>query len=274
MDDDTLRWVDEAYEAGRSEWRELRLERECWKEFLLARKEAASAASHRILADLFLACACQHDVPGALQRFFETYGATIQAAVRPIDATPSFVDEARQRLAETLFVTDGHRPPRISQYEGRGPLGGWVRSAARRIALRLHQQQRLNKSAASAAVANKLAAGNSPDLMCIDARHRREFQDALQQAIAGLPRRERLLLRLHLLEGLSLSRIAKMQAVSQPTVSRWLQKAREDIVAAMRYSLRDRNGVNESEFESIVGLIGSRLDFSLSTAIGGDSSAL
>jgi hypothetical protein len=91
MDDDTLRWVDEAYEAGRSEWRELRLERECWKEFLLARKEAASAASHRILADLFLACACQHDVPGALQRFFETYGATIQAAVRPIDATPSFV---------------------------------------------------------------------------------------------------------------------------------------------------------------------------------------
>ena len=273
LDPDAVGVLQSAYDNGRAAWPEVDLDRGRWADFVLQRKGIAILKSPAIAADIYLACACLHDVPGALQRFLDAYDATIRSAVRAIDATPTFADEVRQRLAETMFVAFGGKAPRISQYAGKGPLGGWVRSSARRIALRLHSQQRPGRNVAVAAVDHKSSTGHSPDVLYIDARHRPEFESALQRAIANLPRRERLLLRLHLLEGLSLSRIAKMQSVTQPTVTRWLQKARDDIVAAMRGALRDRIGVNDSEFESIVGLIGSKLDFSLSTAIGRDSSS-
>ena len=270
MDEDAHSLVRTAYDAGRAAFPEIALDPQLLAEFLLPRRSIAAVKSPAISADIYLACACQHNVPGALQEFLRAYGATIYSAARPIDPAPSFADEVRQRLAENLFVAPAHQLPRISQYAGKGPLGSWVRSAARRIALRLHHQQRLRNNVGAAALATKLSAAHGPDLLYIDARHRQEFQEALQQAIADLPKRERLILRLHLLEGLSLSRIAKMQSVTQPTVSRWLQKARDDIVTTMRFSLRDRLGVNDSDFESIIGLLGSKLDFSLSAAIGRD----
>jgi RNA polymerase sigma-70 factor (ECF subfamily) len=263
-----------AYDAGRKAWPDIALDPDLLTAFLLQHREVAALNSPAIAADIYLACACQHNVPGALQAFLTAYGIVIQTAARAIDPTTTFADEVRQRLAENLFVAPVSQVPRISQYAGKGPLGSWVRSAARRIALRLHHQQRLRNNIGAAALAEKLSPAHGPDLLYIDARHRQEFQDALGQAIADLPKRDRLLLRLHLLEGLSLSRIAKMQSVTQPTVSRWLQKARDEIVSTMRFALRDQLGVNDSDFESIIGLIGSKLDFSLSAAIGRDSTSL
>ncbi|WP_395812894.1 sigma factor-like helix-turn-helix DNA-binding protein [Archangium minus] len=59
----------------------------------------------------------------------------------------------------------------------------------------------------------------------------------LAEALAALPSRERTVLRLHLVEGLSLERIGTVYRTHKSTVSRWLARAREEVLAGTRSRL-------------------------------------
>jgi hypothetical protein len=58
----------------------------------------------RVFPDLFLACACYRNIPGALASFRQRYFPVIGQAVRSFDESPAFAEEVYQRLLETLFV--------------------------------------------------------------------------------------------------------------------------------------------------------------------------
>ena len=49
-----------------------------------------------------------------------------------IDSSSQFVDEVKQGLRERLLVGP---PPRIAEYSGSGPLGGWLRVVSVRLAI-------------------------------------------------------------------------------------------------------------------------------------------
>ena len=72
------------------------------------------------------------------------------------------------------------------------------------------------------------------------------------------------LLRLHLVNGVTVDKIGKMFNVSQATASRWLAAAREIVLDDVQATLGERLGATPDELASLAGLVASRLDLSLS----------
>jgi RNA polymerase sigma-70 factor (ECF subfamily) len=117
------------------------------------------------------------------------------------------------------------------------------------------------------ALQDPLEAAPDPELDYLRVRYAEEFRAAFQVALNELSSHQRLLLRLHLIDGLSLMRIAGAYHVSQSTISRRLEQAREMMGARMKIELQTQLGVTDAEFESLVRLAQSRFEFSLSHAL-------
>jgi RNA polymerase sigma-70 factor (ECF subfamily) len=222
------------------------------------------------VGDLYLACGCADVMPAALSHFEERFlsATAVKSYLRHVDASQSFVDEVRQILGTRLLVGEPPAPPRITQYGGRGPLGSWVAIAAQRTALSLLRTDAARSRVKREVVAEAFPVGGDPEMDYLKVRYRLEFRDAIGAAIGSLSSRDRLILRLHLLDHLSHDRIATMYQVSQPTVTRWIAAARESILRETRQILRQRLRVDTAEFESLAALVGSQLDLSLTRLLG------
>jgi RNA polymerase sigma-70 factor (ECF subfamily) len=217
--------------------------------------------------DLYLACACLVGLAGAAAAFEARHGTTIRGAIARI-LSESDVDEAQQQLVQSLLVGAADSPAKIGTYAGKAPLDRWVGVSAQRAALMWLRERRAEARARDAA-ANEVAVipDAQPETDYIKARYRGEFEVALGEALERLPERERVLLRLHLVNGVSAEKIGKMFSVSQPTVSRWLAAAREKLLDDIKRELGARLGTSSAELASLAGMVASRLDLSLSALL-------
>jgi RNA polymerase sigma-70 factor, ECF subfamily len=216
--------------------------------------------------DFALASACMEKLPGAVTEFDRVCGAAIAAAVARIDRSPELHDEVRQLLWQRLFVGGTDQAPRIESYAGRGPLAGWAAVAAQRVALDLRRESA--RAAASDPVADDvLPADKHPEADYLRMRYKREFEAAVRDALEALPDRDRLLLRLTTVSGLSHEQIAHIYKVNQSTVSRWISRARSEVLEVTERSVCDRLGVPRDEFLSLAGLLVSRIDLSISRVL-------
>ena len=98
-------------------------------------------------------------------------------------------------------------------------------------------------------------------------RYKTEFEDAVRDALAALPDRDRLLLRLTTVSGLSHEQIANIYKVNQSTVSRWIARARAEVLEATERNVCRKLGVKRDEFMSLAGLLVSRIDLSISRVL-------
>jgi RNA polymerase sigma-70 factor, ECF subfamily len=218
--------------------------------------------------DLFLAAACTQRDAAALACFEQRYLRPLRSFVAEIDTNPSRLDELKQLLRERLLVAEAPGVmPRIATYAGRGALGSWVQIAARRLALSSVRQQQPAQLPDDEALDAQLLMGADPELDYVRLRYAQEFREAFEASLQELSSHERLLLRLHLVDGVSLTRIAAVYKVSQSTVSRRLQQARETVGARMKERLEAVLGVTGSEFESLLRLVESRFELSLARAL-------
>jgi RNA polymerase sigma-70 factor (ECF subfamily) len=94
-------------------------------------------------------------------------------------------------------------------------------------------------------------------------RYRGEFKAALEHALVNLASEQRNLLRLHFVDGLRLEDLARLFHVDRSTVVRRIAAAREAIVDEAKRLLQERLDIDAAEFESLIGLVRSRLDLSL-----------
>ncbi|HWO14171.1 MAG TPA: sigma-70 family RNA polymerase sigma factor [Polyangiaceae bacterium] len=225
------------------------------------------------LPDLYLACACTLGTPAAIARFEALYLQRLRTFVRQIDAAPAQLDELKQRLRERVLVAQPGALPRIATYSGAGSLGSWVAIAARRLALASTRGVKPAQQPAEAVLAEQVAAGADAELDWARAEHAEAFRAALQTALKTLSARDRLLLRLHFVDGVSVTRIAASYGVSQSTVSRWLARAREHVRDEALRTLQASGHLNRAEFESLARVLQSRLELSISSVLGGDPSA-
>lgn len=107
-----------------------------------------------------------------------------------------------------------------------------------------------------------------PELPFIKEKYRAPFRQALEEALSALPDRERLIMRLNLVTGMSVEGIGKMYGVSQSTASRWLARARECVIETAQRRLRARLGVSPDEMQPLAALVVSQLDLSVSRVLG------
>jgi RNA polymerase sigma-70 factor, ECF subfamily len=222
------------------------------------------------VGDLYLACGCTLGVPAAVSAFDARHVATLRAFVKEIDASPARLDELRQMLRERLLTPSAMGPPRIAHYSGRGPLSSWVKVAAQRLAISSMRGRKHEALAPDAALAGQLA-GPDAELGALRGRYTESFAAALRTALEQAPRRDRLLLRLHLVDGMSLTRIAVAHGVSQSTVSRWLERARDDIRDRLQRELEQSLRLDAAEMASIARLVQSQLDISLATVLAANA---
>ena len=220
------------------------------------------------IEDLYLACACLAGVEGAVAALGTRHGATIRGAIGRI-VVPSDVDEAQQQLMQSMLVGTEASPPKIGSYAGKAPLDRWLGVSAQRAALMWLRQNRTETRARNAAAAESGPGGEvHPETAYMKEKYRGDFEQALGDALARLPERERVLLRLHLVNNVSLEKIGKMFSVSQPTASRWLAAARAQLLDDVKRSLGNRLG-SSTELASLAGMVASRLDLSLSVLLKG-----
>ena len=108
------------------------------------------------------------------------------------------------------------------------------------------------------------AVAGDAELAFIKLRYKDGFEQAIRDALAELDDRERMILRMHTIDGVTLDRIARVYGVTQPTISRWLSDARARVFAETRRLLRERLQVSEAEFDSIADLVVSQIDVNVS----------
>jgi len=230
----------------------------------LERLGIAVEAPHPHAADLYLACGCAAGRTDAIAAFDRELAPVVRSAAHGIDGSPDGADEVVQCTRERLLVAAPGAPPRIADYAGQGPLRAWVRIAAMRIALNLRRDGKRNLLVDDEAFFDLAAGGDAAARGPTSARYQDACNAALREAFAALTARERNLLRMHHLHGLTVDELAPTLGVHRATVARWIARAREQILVETRRRLQTQLGIGDATADSILRELSGSIDVSVS----------
>jgi len=253
----------ELYAAGQAQWPSVPLTPERFVWHLARHLPEGSLGVLRQLqaADLYLACACTEGERHALLAFEQHI---LQKAASRLALPESTRDEVLQLLRQRLLLGRGEAPPRISDYSGRGPLLAWVRIIAARIAGKLAVQAGNQEPFDEPPeVLARMLTPSDPERELLREDSRQVLSEALRKSLTLLSERERALLRLHHLYGLTMDQLSTLYGVSRSGVARSVAQARERLMKLTRAELAARLHLSGSELESLLGMAQSQLELSL-----------
>jgi RNA polymerase sigma-70 factor (ECF subfamily) len=218
------------------------------------------------IEDLYLACACAERVRGAAAVFERRFGRVIRRAVSRVLTTADERQEAEQRAWQHLLVDFSSGPPRIAQYLGQGPLEKWVSVAAMRIAISFGRAESAERRLREKTIAE--AAGVDAEALLMKGELRDAFEAAVKESLGRLSPRERLVLKLYLVSGMTLDAIGKSLGVTRQAVAKTLARARESIVAEVEIAVQRSLEISKEDLASILRFVASQLDVSISRVLG------
>jgi RNA polymerase sigma-70 factor (ECF subfamily) len=251
-----------ALEEGRREYPEVALAPPAFAREIALRvagddpPSAAIASLHA--ADLYLACACASGDARAARAFDDRFLSLVPAFLTRIAPSTAFADEQRQDLRVHLLVGDDRRAPPIAQYSGRGPLKAWLRVTAVRAALRS-----LRAPNESDEELDQLIGDGNPELALLRGQARTAFHAAFRAALAALAPEERSVLKLYVLDGLSIDELSGLLGVHRATAARRVAAVRQSLCERIVEELRARLGMSGPELQSLLGAVRSQIDVSL-----------
>jgi RNA polymerase sigma-70 factor, ECF subfamily len=230
----------------------------------LSERQDGDGALHA--ADLALACGCALGRRAALAAFDRELGPEIDRVARRFASSGLDIDEGVQLVRVRLLVGTGGAPPRIAAYGGRGSLRGFVRAAAARTLVDELRaaRRRPDHPGADQVLADLAADGDDPEIEHLKHRYRDAFRCAFEEAVAALEPAQRTALRYHYLHGLTIDELGTLYKVHRATAARRLAAARDALLKATRRRLTRALGVDRREVDSIMRLIESRLEVSMS----------
>lgn len=223
------------------------LSREAFAAALAARPHATA------LDDLFLATAALQGDPAAQAEALSLLRAGRAAAARLVQGDDALLDDVEQDVARHVLAGPS---PKLAEYTAQGPLASWLRAALVRTTLNTLESR--GREIPEEHVEDLLERqGGVATLRPSDAVVVRE---ELRSALGSLEVRQRTLLRLHHLEGLSLERLGTMFQVHRATVARWLADARAAVLDRTRAALAARLHLTPEELESLLSSVRSDLE--------------
>jgi RNA polymerase sigma-70 factor (ECF subfamily) len=261
-DPDVTEAVRELARTGSLAHPELTLDPATFARFIAARAATPAEIAALVGPDLYLACACAEGDARALAIFEARHLALVPAFLARQRLARDVVDEVKQRTRDRLFVADGDRPPKITEYAGRGALDAWLRVLVVRVSANLRRQSRDHDALDE--VVQAAAAGASPEHQLLRARTTQAFELALRDAFTSLSSEERALFRLQFGKGLTLDAIALVLGVHRATVARRVAAARQALFTRVLALLGERLGEGRPEIERALGEWQSKLEISLS----------
>jgi RNA polymerase sigma-70 factor len=112
------------------------------------------------------------------------------------------------------------------------------------------------------------ASGVDPEALFSKGELRDAFESAVTEALAALKPRERLVMKLFLVSGMTLDAIGKSLGITRQAVSKTLARARETIVERVEASVQRTLKMTKEDLTSILRYVASQLDVSISRALG------
>jgi len=214
--------------------------------------------------DLYMACGCAAGNPAALAAFERHCGRAIAHALATIGASADERDDLEQVIRQRILVAPADDAvPRIAAYAARGSLLAWVRVVAAREAARMLRRTRREVAAEDDELANLIAGDSDLELGYFKGLYRDAFKRAFHTAVEALGDRERLVLRQHALDGLTIDQLAALHGVHRATAARWVEAARDAVLAGTERELMRSLRLTSSDLASVMRLIQSRLEVSL-----------
>jgi RNA polymerase sigma-70 factor (ECF subfamily) len=272
LDDIVATWLKDAETA----WPALHIDRDpFWAH--IARHIPADALSPEQLSrlhasDLYLAYGCTVENPAAQAAFEQSFMSGIDTALLHMRLAPGEVDEVRQLLRQKVLVREGTTPPKISSYSGVGPLKNWIQAAAIRTALNLRRSTKRESSLAEWMLPSLCGTDEELERHHIKRTYRKDFKEAIEEAICSLDAQDRLILRQHFIDGLTGQEIGALHGVNRVTIFRWIEKAKALLATRMRRSLVRRLGISAAEVASLGRVVESQLEVSFSRLLAANES--
>jgi len=242
-------------------------------------EDAARWWDHLRPADLYLACACARGVDAALERFERLHGDEIARTAQRFERPGLPADDLIQLLRAKLFTVpaaggDHARAPaarpRIAMYTGQGFLQNWVRVTTTRTFI---DCCRCNPDVPEVPIRNELVAvlpepKGDPELHLLKREHVTHFKASFAEAVGALDSADRLLLRQHLVERLTIDQLGALYHLHRASAARRSAKAREALLVATRIALSRRLGLPPERLASVLELVASRLEASIERLLG------
>jgi RNA polymerase sigma-70 factor, ECF subfamily len=215
-------------------------------------------------SDLHLALACTERDRRALEDF-EAALAAIRPAIAALGAGASDADEILQRLRVQMLV--GERPGLLA-YGGRGELRAWLRVVAVREAVRVLGERGRSQAIDDTRLLEAMLPEIDAEREVISSELRAQFRTAFEEGIRAIAPLDRLLLRQHNVDDLSIDQIGALHGVHRATAARWIERARVELAVATERALQRRLSASAEDVRSLMRLIASRMDASIHRLLG------
>jgi RNA polymerase sigma-70 factor (ECF subfamily) len=210
--------------------------------------------------ELYLVAGCVARRPEAIAAFEKRFLSALTANVGRVSLSLDQADELRQQLRVALLLG---AEPKIGTFRGQGPLGAWVQVCAVRLALRLGANRQRTVNADAGLLDELVSRDADQELLAAKARYRDTFQTALEECFIGLEPRQKTLLRMHFLDGMSIDEMGLVFRVHRATIARWLVAIRRQVLEQMCHKVSLNLRTSSSEFMSLVRLVHSDVRLSL-----------
>ena len=254
-----------AHDEARRQWPEIVV---TLKHFANMVGEAAITAEslRQWGGDVYLACAAGAGDRAAVRAIEDRFIARLPARIRRLGAAGEKVGDILQTVRERLF---SGAVPRIRAYNGACPLEQWIKVVAIRTAIDLHRTDKSIPRVEGAWLETIAPANDDASALIAKVEYKREMEAAIRELVPQLSARDRAVLRLHVVEGVSIEKIAASYGVHRVTVARWVWTAGETLLDALRARFREKFGIVPGEFDSLARLARSQLSIDLPALLAG-----
>jgi RNA polymerase sigma-70 factor len=205
-------------------------------------------------ADLALACACSAGNDAAWEYFVATYRSQLHRAACAIAGESGGRDLADSLFGELfgLRESEGLRRSLFDYFHGRSKLGTWLHAIlAQRHVDEFRRTRKMDslddpESEDGGGIAQKLPArsgSSDPERE----RYLAMMQAAVEKALGALEPRDRLRLAYYYVEELTLLEIGKLLGEHEATVSRKIERTRQDVRRSVEAALREEKKLSEAQ---------------------------
>jgi RNA polymerase sigma-70 factor (ECF subfamily) len=150
-------------------------------------------------------------------------------------------------------------------YNATGQLAAWARVVAVRVAYNLLDDARAHTAAdiEDSLVQAAIESHEDPELQVLLARYTPVLSRAMELAVTQLTNKERALLRMSLVDALSIDHIAAIYNCHRATAARWLRSAKETLAERARQAFCQLAETSDADFYSIMRALPGYVDVSL-----------
>ncbi|MBN1206614.1 MAG: sigma-70 family RNA polymerase sigma factor [Myxococcaceae bacterium] len=172
-------------------------------------------------------------------------------------------EDILQDVRGKLLVAEAGATPKLKQFGGESTLVSWLRTVLVRESLSHLRGRGPKQGELSELVESLPARGLSPELDFVRRSHRVVFTEAFTRALEGLEPRERSVLWLSFVEGLSIDQLGVLYGVHRTTAARWVVRARERLVEGTRAWLSTVHRLDTQDIDELLASLQSHLGVSL-----------